>query len=159
MLVRAIALDKLTWGIFSVNFIGERVIGMLKSFGQLLLVLLPIVGCEAKEKSSGGSSPSLNTTTKCEFESSQTTVKSCFEYTNLTEANFTVASGACTEAKGSFTAKVACSRTNNVGGCTQGGNVGKDSIGKLVFYFYSPGMTVDQVKRSCSDQNEQYVPP
>jgi len=130
---------------------------MLKSFESGLLVLLLMVGC-GKENSSGGSSQSLDTTTKCEIEASQTTMKTCFEYTNLPEANFSIPSGSCAEAKGTFTAKAACSRTDNVGGCTQGGSSTQGSNIKLVIYYYSPGVTVDQAKRFCG-QNEQYVTP
>ncbi len=128
---------------------------MLKLLG-FAMSLLVLVACGTKDDSSGSSSQALDTTTKCEVETSG--VKSCFEYTNLPEANFSVGSGACTGVSGTFTPKAACSRTSNVGGCTQGGSVGQGSDIKLVHYYYSP-MTVDQVKQLCSGASEQYVAP
>ena len=130
---------------------------MLKFFGIFLSILLLVGGCGAKDDSSGGSSPSLDTTTKCDLVNSGVT--SCFEYTNLPEANFSVASAACTQVNGTFTPKAACSRTNNVGGCTQGGSSAQDGDIRLVHYYYSPGQTGDQVKQLCSGAGEQYVAP
>jgi hypothetical protein len=131
---------------------------MRRSFESCLLVLLLTFGC-SKDGSSGGSSQVLNTTTKCEIEASDSSLKTCFEYTNLPEANFSIASSSCAEVSGTFTAKAACSRTDNVGGCTQGGDSVQGSNIKLVLYYYSPGMTVDQTKQTCGAQNSQYVAP
>lgn len=129
---------------------------MLKIFASALSILFLLLGCGTKDDSSGGTSQALNTTTKCELVNSGMT--SCFEYTNLPEANFSIASGACTQANGNFTAKAACSRTNNVGGCTQGGGQDSDVV-KLVHYYYSPGLTADQVRQTCTSEGEQYVAP
>jgi hypothetical protein len=128
---------------------------MLKLLG-FAVSLFVLVACGTEDDSSGSSSQALDTTTKCDVVTSGD--KSCYEYTNLPEANFSIASAACAEVNGTFTPKAACSRTSNVGGCTQGGSVGQGSDIKLVHYYYSP-MTVDQVKQLCSGAGEQYVAP
>jgi hypothetical protein len=123
-----------------------------------LLASLLVVACVAKEKSPGGSSQALDTTTKCEIEASGATLKTCFEYTKLPEEYFSVASRSCADEKGAFTSKAACSRTDNVGGCTQGAGATGNTVGQLVLYYYSPGVTEEQARRLCGE-NGQFVAP
>ena len=137
---------------------------------NIICVLLTIAGlftCKSQGSHQGSSertgngtkepvsSTSFANTTKCDVETAGT--KTCYEYTNLPEASFSIAKSSCSEQKGVFKANAACSREGNVGGCTQSGN-GKGQA-RLVAYNYSPGSDVNTTKQFCQMQQEQYVKP
>ena len=129
----------------------------------LFILLIMIAGCKKTDTGSSGSNNDaqaavgINGTTKCDTTTASGPL--CYEYTGLPEAGVSVAKASCDDSKGTFTPKAACSRVNNVGGCTQGGSGLGSTLGKLVIYVYSPSYTADKVKQLCANEKEQYVQP
>lgn len=127
----------------------------------MMVLPLAMSACKqaASEKNAGNNAGAngLSGTTRCDTMTASGVL--CYEYTGLQESGFSVAKASCDQSKGTFTAKAACSRANNVGGCTQGVNGGNTTAGKLVIYVYAPNYTAEKVKQLCQSENEHFVQP
>lgn len=112
-------------------------------------------GVNSADQQEIGSLPRFFVT--CDVQNNQ--YQYCYEWENVPEPAFGTVKETCDSLKGTLKTKQNCSRTQNVGGCTQGGQSNDASTMDLTIFYYGPSYTAQKVKQGCEAQKEIYIQP